>query len=78
METGGMPPDAIELKLRYHNLNVTGGFAILESINASALADYSLDWTGQVKMEITAIMDDDTSSSVLYNNLVNGGLHIEL
>ena len=60
METGGMPPDGIELKSRYHNLDGTGGFAILESTNPAALADYALDWNGLVKMEITAIMDDDT------------------
>ena len=60
-----MPPDDIELKSRYHNLDGTGGFAILESTNPAALADYALDWNGLVKMEITAIMDDDTVGGVL-------------
>ena len=31
METGGMPPENVELVSRYHNLDGTGGFAILES-----------------------------------------------
>ena len=65
METGGMPPEGVELISRYHNLDGTGGFAILESTNASALADYALDWNGLIKIEITAIMDDDTITSVL-------------
>ena len=65
METGGMPPDGIELKSRYHNLDGTGGFAILESSDTAALADYALDWNGLIKMEITAIMDDDTIGGVL-------------
>ena len=43
----------------------TGGFAIVESTDAAALADYALDWTGLIKMEITAIMDDDTIGGVL-------------
>ena len=65
METGVMPPEGVELISRYHNLDGTGGFAILESTNASALADYALDWNGLIKIEITAIMDDDTITSVL-------------
>ena len=65
MATGGMPPEGVELLSRYHNLDGTGGFAILESTNAAALADYALDWNGLIKIEITAIMDDETISTVL-------------
>ena len=65
MATGGMPPEGVELISRYHNLDGTGGFAILDSTNAAALADFALDWNGLVKIEITAIMDDDTISKVL-------------
>ena len=65
METGGMPPAGVELLSRYHNLDGTGGFAILESTSAAALADYALDWNGLIKIEITAIMDDETITSVL-------------
>ena len=73
METGGMPPDRIELKSRYHNLAGPGGFAILESSDPAPLADYVLEWNGLVKIEITAIMDDDTIGGILGKNLVNGG-----
>ena len=65
METGGMPPEGVELISRYHNLDGTGGFAILESTSAAALADYALDWNGLIKIEITAIMDDETITTVL-------------
>ena len=65
METGGMPPEGVELLSRYHNVDGTGGFAILESTNAAALADYALDWNGLIKIEITAIVDDETITSVL-------------
>ena len=62
METGGMP-EGVELLSRYHNLDGTGGFAILKVL--LALADYALDWNGLIKIEITAIMDDETITSVL-------------
>ena len=65
MNTGGMPPAGIELVSRYHNLDGTGGFAILESTDPAALADYALDWNGLIKIEITAIMDDETIGGVL-------------
>ena len=65
METGGMPPEGVELISRYHNVDGTGGFAILESTSAAALADYALDWNGLIKIEITAIMDDETITTVL-------------
>ena len=65
METGGMPPEGVEFISRYHNVDGTGGFAIIESTNAAALADYALDWNGLIKIEITPIMDDDTITKVL-------------
>ena len=65
METGWMPPEGVELISRYHNVDGTGGFAILESTSAAALADYALDWNGLIKIEITAIMDDETITTVL-------------
>ena len=64
MKTGGMPPAGVALVSRYHNLDGTGGFAVLET-DAAALADYALDWNGLIKIEITAIMDDDTIGDVL-------------
>ena len=65
METGGMPPENIELVSRYHNLDGTGGFAILESSDAAALADYALDWNGLMEIVITRMMADETIAGVL-------------
>ncbi|MGB1046741.1 MAG: DUF3303 domain-containing protein [Litorivicinaceae bacterium] len=65
MATGGMPPEGVSLLSRYHNLDGTGGFAILDTTDSAALADYALDWNGLIKIEITAIMDDETMTSVL-------------
>ena len=65
MATGGMAPEGVSMLSRYHNLDGTGGFAILDTTDSAALADYALDWNGLIKIEITAIMDDETISSVL-------------
>ena len=60
-----MLPAGVELITRYNNLDGTGGFAILESTDVAALADYALDWNGLIRIEFTTIMEDDTIGGVL-------------
>jgi hypothetical protein len=60
-----MPPEGATLVSRYHNVDGTGGFAIVESSDAGALADYALDWNGMIEINITPLMDDETISKVL-------------
>lgn len=65
MATGGMSPEGVSMLSRYHNLDGTGGFSTPDTIDSATLADYALDWNGLIIKEITAIMDDETISSVL-------------
>ena len=65
MATGGMPPEGVSMLSRYHNLDGTGGFAIPDTTDSATLADYALDWNGLIRIEIIAIIDDETISSVL-------------
>ena len=65
MATGGMPPEGATLVSRYHNVDGTGCFAILESTDAGALGDYALDWNGMIEIVITPLMDDETITNVL-------------
>ncbi|MEC8694367.1 MAG: DUF3303 family protein [Pseudomonadota bacterium] len=65
MATGGMPPEDFSMLSRYHNLDGTGDFAIPDTTDSAALADCVLDWNGLIRIELTAIMDDETISSVL-------------
>ena len=65
MATGGTPPEGATLVSRYHNVDGTGGFAILESSDAGALGDYALDWNGMIEIVITPLMDDETITNVL-------------
>ena len=65
MATGGMPPEGIQMLSRYHHVDGSGGFAICETDNASALTSWALDWNGLIEIKITAIVDDETISGVL-------------
>ena len=60
-----MPPEGATLVSRYHNIDGTGGFAIVESLDSGALADYALDRNGLIEINITPLMDDETISKVL-------------
>jgi hypothetical protein len=65
MATGGMPPEGVQMLSRYHNIDGTGGFAICETNDAVALANWAVDWNGLVEIKITAIIDDETMGEVL-------------
>ena len=65
MATGGMPPEGAKLVSRYHNVDGTGGFAIVEASDAGALADYALDWNGLIEINITPLVDDETIGKIL-------------
>ena len=55
-----MPLEGPTLLSRYHNLDGTGGFAIVESSDAAALADYALDWNGLIKIDVKPLVDDES------------------
>jgi hypothetical protein len=65
MATGGMPPEGVKMLSRYHNVDGSGGFAVCDTDDASALASWALDWNGLIEIKVTAIMDDETISGVL-------------
>ena len=65
LATGGMPPEGVQMLSRYHNVDGSGGFAICETDNAGALANWAIDWNGLIDLKITAIMDDETIGEVL-------------
>ena len=65
MATGGMPPEGVQLLSRYHNVDGSGGFAICDTDDSSALASWALDWNGLLEIKITAIVDDETIGGVL-------------
>ena len=60
-----MPHENIKLLPCFHNSDGTSGFAILESADPVALADYVLDWSGLIEIAITTITHDETIGAVL-------------
>ena len=65
MATGGMPPEGVKLVSRYHNIDGSGGFAICETDDVTAMANWAIDWNGLLPIKITPIMDDDAIGGVL-------------
>ena len=65
LATGGMPPEGVQMLSRYHNIDGSGGFAICDTNDASALANWALDWNGLIEIKVTAIMDDEAMSGAL-------------
>jgi hypothetical protein len=59
------PPEGVEMLSRYHNVDGSGGFAICETDNASALANWAIEWNGLIDVKIIAIMDDETIGAIL-------------
>ena len=52
MATGEMPPNGVSMLSTYHNLDGTRDFAIFDTTDSAALADYALDWNGLIKIEM--------------------------
>ena len=65
MATGGMPPEGVQMLSRYHNVDGSSGFAICETNDAGAPANWAIDWNGLIEIKITAIIDDETMGEVL-------------
>jgi hypothetical protein len=64
-------PEGVKLLSRYHNIDGLGGFAICETDDASALANWAIDWNGLLDVMITAIMDDEIIGGVWGYELMN-------
>ncbi len=65
LETGGVPPKGVELISRYHNVDGSGGFAVVSCTDPIALAKFAQDWNDLIEILITPILDDATMAEVL-------------
>lgn len=64
-KTGGQPPKGVKLLGRWTRLDISGGVDLLESDDPKALAEFALQWSDLMKVEIAPVMEDQELSDVL-------------
>jgi hypothetical protein len=65
LETGGQPPPGVTLLGRWTQLDLSGGFALLESEDPTALTAFAHDWSDVVELTIAPVLEDQALSEVL-------------
>jgi hypothetical protein len=65
LETGGQPPPGVRLLGRWTQLDLCGGFVVLESEDPHALAAFARGWSDVVELTIAPVLEDQALSEVL-------------
>ena len=65
METGGLPPEGVEMIHRFHAADGSMGLAICNATEGSALANWSQEWSDLIDLDITPIVSDEEMASIL-------------
>jgi hypothetical protein len=64
-ETGGLPPEGIQMLGRWHLAGGRKGIVIAETSDAVAIAKWLQDWTDILSFEVTPALDDEQLISVI-------------
>ena len=64
-KTGGQPPNGMKLLGRWTRADFSGGFALLESDDPRALADFALMWSDLMQLTMMPVLEDEPLSEVL-------------
>jgi len=64
-ETGGLPPKGATLLGRWTRADFSGGFDLLESDDAQALAEFALMWSDLMDLRIFPVLEDQPLAEVL-------------
>ena len=64
-KTGGLPPEGAKLLGRWTRADFSGGFDLIESDNPQALAQFSLQWSDLMELNITPVLEDEELAQVL-------------
>jgi hypothetical protein len=64
-KNGGLPPQGVKLLGRWTRADLSGGFDLLESDDAKALADFSLMWNDLMHHTIVPVLEDGQLAAVL-------------
>lgn len=63
LETGGGPPDGIEMLGRWHGGE--GGFVLAETGDVKALYEWLGQWNDLLDFKVTPVMDDADAAEVI-------------
>ena len=63
--TGGLPPKGAKLLGRWTRADFSGGFVLLESEDAKALAAFAHNWGDLMELNIVPVVDDESLMEVL-------------
>ena len=64
-KTGGLPPKSAKLLGRWTRADFSGGYDLLESDDAQALAEFALQWSDLMNLEILPVLEDQQTAEVL-------------
>jgi Protein of unknown function (DUF3303) len=64
-KTGGNPPKGAKLLGRWTRADFNGGFDLLESDDANALAEFALMWSDIMDLTIVPVLEDESLNAVL-------------
>ena len=74
LETGGHPPPGVTLLGRWTQLDLCGGFVLLESGDPQALTAFAHAWSDVVELAIAPVLEDQALSDVLKHARARTGL----
>ena len=64
-KTGGLPPQGAKLLGRWTRADLAGGFDLIESDDAKALAEFAWQWNDLMRIEIVPVLEDADLGQVL-------------
>jgi hypothetical protein len=64
-KTGGQPPAGVELLGRWTHADLSGGFALVESNDPEALAEFAHMWSDLMELRTVPVVEDRQLAEVL-------------
>ena len=64
-KTGGLPPASAKLVGRWTRADFSGGYDLIETEDAQALAQFALLWSDLMQLTIVPVLEDAALSEVL-------------
>lgn len=65
LRTGGLPKEGVKLLGRWTNVDLSGGFDLLEGNDYQALSEFALMWNDLMEIKIIPVMEDSELTTVL-------------